>query len=120
MHLRHAYLKFRIPTFVLLIIISLVIVPAFQFNSADAQTTRKIKVAFDKIIINEDHAGFFDYNGEYVLDVYVNEIKIPLWTGTGAPIYDVDDGDVKFFGPDKSVIVDVPLERINKNCNCRF
>jgi hypothetical protein len=76
-----------------------------SFNSADAQPHR-IKVAFDKIIVNNDHDPVGAGDGEWALDVYVNEIKIPLWIGTG--LTDVGDGGTVYFGPDKTIELDVP------------
>ncbi len=77
-------------------------VKAQQLGESDAATDavtnvtnnmKQFKVTFNGIAVNTDHDPL--YSGEWVMDAYVNDVRVPLWPGS----LEVDSGETITFDP---------------------
>ncbi|MGH9977166.1 MAG: hypothetical protein ACRD8Z_15220, partial [Nitrososphaeraceae archaeon] len=59
--------------------------------SDTTNNSKQFNVTFNGIAVNTDHDPL--YTGEWVMDAYVNDIRVPLWTGA----LEADSGETIFF-----------------------
>ncbi|MGH9951042.1 MAG: hypothetical protein ACRD5J_05395 [Nitrososphaeraceae archaeon] len=60
--------------------------------SMNTNNSKQFNVTFNGISVNTDHDPL--YTGEWVMDAYVNDIQVPLWSG----LLEADSGETIFFG----------------------
>lgn len=60
-------------------------------SSDNAAASKQFNVTFNGIAVNTDHDPL--YTGEWVMDAYVNDIRVPLWAGA----LEAGSGETIFF-----------------------